>query len=331
MIHSVVTVTIAALSGLVSPSIAATLTIETFDPPNSIHTVGMGINSSGYVTGVFTDSGANFKRRGFLRYDNGDIAVFDVPGSDDTVPVAINTGGKITGSYRQVNGTASLPFIRDARGGFTTFSSPLGTLTPSGINDLGAVVGVIAVSNTLTKGFVRNAKGQITVFSPDGATDVSSVRINNAGVITGSFLRNGAGHAFIRDHFGNFTVFDAPNSVTTIPAGINIAGQVTGVYIDKAFAPHGFLRSPQGAMELLDIPMPTCINDFGRIAGSYQAPNQPARAFEREESGRLILIEAPNASVTNVNAISLNSDVAGSFKDAVRGGATHGLVVWVQD
>ena len=326
-------VLLAAFTPLAS---GAKITIEVFDPPSSTHTVGVAINSTGYVTGYFTDSSKNYSIRAFLRYDNGDITVFDAPGSSATVPTTINAGGKIAGISTTVVSGQQVAFIRDARGAFITFTAPSGTVAPRAMNDQGVVAGDF-YANADSKGFVRSASGQLVLFSPPGATNTSVTGINNTGVITGTFLKNGVAHGFIRDRLGSFLIFDVPKATGTWPVGINSSGQVAGYYTDSVHQTHGFLRSPQGAIELLDtatgLVTPSGINDFGRIAGQFSPldPTKPPTGFERNEAGNLILIEVPNSRFTDVRSISLNSDLTGSYKEDLRGGLTHGFVAWVED
>jgi hypothetical protein len=78
----------------------------TFDPPGSLSTYAVAINTAGTITGFYgiQDNIGNYIGRGFLRARDGTFATFDFPGTTSTAPQAINPAGAITGYYGDAKG-----------------------------------------------------------------------------------------------------------------------------------------------------------------------------------------------------------------------------------
>jgi hypothetical protein len=156
--------------------------------------------------------------------------------------------------------------IRHADGSFTPFEAPgagtgqnQGTGCPgcsAGLNDLGAIAGIYADSNTVYHGFVRTREGRFTSFDAPGAGTGSfqgtgcfsdcPVSLNNWGVLTGVYIdANNVYHVYVRSPDGNIVTVQPVGSVFTFPAGINDLGTIAGSYADANGVFHGFLRFPR--------------------------------------------------------------------------------------
>ena len=104
------------------------------DPLAVDETTANGINDSGQIVGIYTDSSST--AHGFL-YSNGTYTTFNVPGATNTQAFGINNRGQIVGQYGD-RGHAFL--MRD--GIYITIDIP-GALASdaTGINDDGQIVG----------------------------------------------------------------------------------------------------------------------------------------------------------------------------------------------
>src|SRR5271169_514439 len=102
----------------------------TFDPPGSVATIPIGINSSGEIVGFYADTNGT---HGFLRAPDGTFATFDAPGafaSYGTYGEGINSEGAITGTFYDA-ATVSHGFLRARDGKLSTFDAPgAGTVPP---------------------------------------------------------------------------------------------------------------------------------------------------------------------------------------------------------
>jgi hypothetical protein len=180
--------------------------IFTFVPLNATNVIPRSMNSSGAVTGYYSDSKNEI--HGFFLSAGGKITEFSMPQFQGvgvgTFPRGINDSNEITGIYYDPNLIAR-GFIREANGKATTVNVP-----GSGVRTY--PVGI-------------NAGGTITGTYTDSAGDY---------------------YSFIRDPLGNFTRFDAPGAgeFGTSAAAINNSGVVTGGYYDTESVFHGFVRTP---------------------------------------------------------------------------------------
>ena len=113
--------------------------ITAFHIPNSIYTYPVGINSTGRITGYYSD--ASYFYHGFLRQPGGTITTFDALNSSATLPQAINAASQIAGQYQDPNGRIH-GFLRQRDGSITTIDVPSSTYTyPVGINSAGQITG----------------------------------------------------------------------------------------------------------------------------------------------------------------------------------------------
>jgi hypothetical protein len=183
----------------------------------------MSINSSGVITGTFTD--ANYVYHGFVRTAKGVMTPFDAPGA-----------GKAPGHRKDLQFQGTIPI---------------------GINSKAVVTGVYSDASFVNHGFVRDAAGAITSFDIAGAGGSGTVgtvpfAINTAGTIAGLYQdNNGAFHGFVRTVTGTVTTFDVPGSgggslfQGTFAVSINTKGTIAGGFSDTNNVLHGFLRTPK--------------------------------------------------------------------------------------
>jgi len=81
-------------------------TFATLNVLGATETYAESINTSGQVTGSYSDS--SLRRHGFV-YSNGTFTTLDVPGATGTEAVSINDSGQVTGYY--LDGSGSHGFI----------------------------------------------------------------------------------------------------------------------------------------------------------------------------------------------------------------------------
>jgi hypothetical protein len=115
-------------------------TYETFAFPGASLTVPYRSNNRGQVVGAYQDAGGT--THGLL-LDKDVARNVDFPGSKETVLFSINNRGRIVGGYLDPDGKAR-GLLRDAKGNFTTFSTPQASSQTGGldINDQRQIVGI---------------------------------------------------------------------------------------------------------------------------------------------------------------------------------------------
>jgi hypothetical protein len=301
-----------------------------FDAPGADTTANSGtgtfatsINDAGVVTGyLFDTSGVP---HGFVRSPEGGFVVFDAPGAagNGTFPIGMNLEGAIVGYYLDSGGLFHA-FLRSPGRSFTTWVGP-GSCTTNGslgcygsaafsINIFGTVAGGFQDNtvNEVSHGLVRTANGKFTAFEVPGGNTLygtgcpgCSPGINDFGAIAGIYTDNNyLFHSYLRSPQGNFTPIDVPGAGTEVaqgtgcssdcPVTINDLGFIAGTYIDANYAFHALLRSPEGALTLIDVPGAgtgaglgtTCqyvcglsLNQAGALAGSYTDANNTYHGF----------------------------------------------------
>jgi hypothetical protein len=283
-------------------------TFTSFDAPGAgtselEGTVGLGINASGTITGVY--SNAMGVTHGFIRAADGTFTTFDAPdagstspGIEGTMPFAVDSNGDVTGTYIDAN-HAYHGFVRSADGTITEFDAPgaptnvanRGT-TALGINDSGQIVGIYSTGSFDTAstyyGFVRAADGTVTTLTePDAGSGENAngskqgtvaTAINASGEITGFYVdSSGNQHGFVLSAGGTYTSFDPAGSTSsgdksvvtgTSPVSIDAAGDVAGSYTDSSSLRHGFVRTANGTITSFDAPGATTTAGSSTIGGT---------------------------------------------------------------
>ena len=201
----------------------------------------------------------------------------------------------------------------------TTFDDPnaymsggLGT-EPTGINQWGAVTGIMADKDGRLRGFVRSPSGQFVDFDAPSADPTVGctcpVAINDFGIIAGWAVdKNYVYHGFLRYPDGTNVTIDAPGATYgTRIQSINDLGVVTGTWIDSQDVAHGFVQSLDGQFATFDAPsagedglagqgtFPLSINDFGVVAGFVTDSNGLNHGFLRNHGGHFNTFDVPDA------------------------------------
>jgi probable HAF family extracellular repeat protein len=184
----------------------------------------LGINASGTVTGIFSDTG--FASHGF-KWANGTGQLFDFPGASQTTLGAINNLGTAVGTLINSDGS-SLGFTLDANGQTAQFAVP-GFFSTSalGINNRGDIVGVAD-----GVGFEKTGSTFKLIQFP-GSVSTIPTSINDAGVIVGTYFDGDTTHSFVSAN-GKFVNFDVPGADSTDARGINDRGEIVGEFRQTA-------------------------------------------------------------------------------------------------
>ena len=187
-------------------------------------------------------------------------------------------------------------------------------LMPSGINDVGQIVGTYRPLDTgLFLGFLYS-NGTLTSFSVPPLTDTFANGINDAGDIVGWYQIGDAGHIGFLYRGGVFTTIqmDDPFRRYTELFGINNAGQIIGTYTDRRdFTTHGFVYD-QGSFTTIGY-IPTGINDHGQIVGWRAAPVTGTLRGVLDDRGTLTLLSYAPSGINN------RGQIVGNRTDAVTG------------
>lgn len=252
---------------------------QTLDAPNSVDTIGNGINNAGQVVGRYSDS------MGYHSYleSGGGFTTLNAPslfGGLGSVATDINNSGQLSGYYYAPSGDTH--GYLNLGGAFLT-TDVLGARSTEilGINDSADFVGFYT-DNLGNHAFVfLQSLGMFTTLNTPGA-DARALGINNSRQIVGRYTDGTGTHGFVLSG-GIYTTLDVPGATgNTIANGINGLGQIVGTYSD-ATGRHGFIESG-GIYTTLDVPGSTNLtlanglNDSGQIVGTY---------FDRQNLGFL--------------------------------------------
>lgn len=218
---------------------------NTIDFPGSAETILYGINNKGDIVGRYYASFPDF--HGFI-LSSGVFSSIDFPGAIDTVTTGINNAGVIVGTFgNDTSNPCSTVIFKVFQCGFTldagvfsAFAFPGANTEPSGINDLGEIVGIYNESH----GFSLNG-GIFTSIDVPGAFSTLVHGVGPTGQIIGEYVPGSTlcdCPGFILQS-GTFSNFNHPGGVNTVPNGMNTAGQIVGWY-NAGFTLPGFLAVP---------------------------------------------------------------------------------------
>jgi hypothetical protein len=267
-----------------------------FTPQGFQNLIIYQINDSGVVLGSGIPQGSHPVQVGFLRAANGQFTLIQLSGSIFTQPVALNGNNVVTGYY-QDSADAWHGFIRDAAGNYTVIDDPdaaigsqLGTF-PTAINATGVIAGKYNDVNTGTeRAFIRDQFGNFTNFDPvaGGSAFVAVVGINAGGQVAGLYTDiNFERFSFLRDSSGTVTDFSFPGATGngTSASAMNDNGIIVGDWENSQTLTRGFLRDAAGNLTSLNAnqpnfeTIPLSINNTGRIAGTWDDPNNVDHGF----------------------------------------------------
>jgi hypothetical protein len=222
--------------------------------PASQQTQVTSLNNKGDSAGFWVNShGTN---RGFVEW-NGSFASYTDPqtpagaGSVNQI-LGINNSGIAVGFYNDKNGHAHAYSVNQATNQFTAIHVPGTSVSATGINDAGDIVGISTTgtgSSAVTTSWLRVGT-QLTSFQYPGGSDTQAFGVNDNNQVVGTYV-DGAGveHGFVlTDPMGpvsHWKTVDDPNGVgSTVINGINKAGDLVGFYTDSANNVDGMLATP---------------------------------------------------------------------------------------
>jgi probable HAF family extracellular repeat protein len=327
---------------------------------NSQQTVATGINDSGEVVGWYQAAGLNGEYGGFISTaaglstvnpfpfnaqftainnggeivgtaypgnmgeaftdTDGIVAILPQPPGISQVAVALNDAGTVVGYDENLGTLDSVAFI-DLGGIVDTFA-PAGAITtePTGINNLGEVVGDYVDANEEAHAFTLTVTPSYT-FATIALSGVQSVALNNQGEIVGTYADpTGQLHGFV-DSGGAVSAFDDRGAVNTTVTAVNYGGAFTG--FSSASDASGSQWFVESAGTLTDIPsgsapvQPVAIGFGGEVAG-----NDGTEGFYALSGGPTRAVAVPGAVTTKVTGLN-NSEIVGDYTDSA--GIQHGF------
>jgi len=211
---------------------------------------------------------------------------------------------------------------------------------PCCINTVGFITGTYLDANGVRHGFLRAPNGHITTFDVPNSAGMPAIHgMNDLGMITGDYFEtDGIVHGFLRVPDGNFTSFDGPGAGLwpwsyewggTAPRSINQLGVTAGNYLDGNGTAHGFVRTPDGKITVIDAPgggpyfwqgtWINSINLWGALSGGVVDSGGVGHQFVRTPRGTYeIYNDAPDAVTGQTFSTSINVEgaVAGQYLGA---------------
>jgi hypothetical protein len=202
----------------------------------------------------------------------------------------------------------------------------------------------------------------VVSFDVAGAGTVSlqgtiAVGIDSAGDVAGVYVDSlYTRHGYVRSANGSITTFDAPNAGTnanpydyaqgTMPISMDPAGDIVGYYSDANNVYHGFIRTPNGTLTVIDEThalqgyrsgtIVTGVNSAGMVTGYYNVQTGTGNnysstidSFVRAANGTFSELGVPAAVVnyyggTRSLAINAEGDITGTYTDSAD--MRHGFV-----
>jgi probable HAF family extracellular repeat protein len=192
--------------------------------------------------------------------------------------------------------------------------------TPSGINDVGGIVGsVFSRTDSTTHAFLL-FNGKMTLFRFPGSSFSTASSINNHAQIVGSTFFIGArdirGYV-VRD--GTFHLIVVPNSEGNDAADINDNGDIVGNVTTNDEVAKGYLLH-NGTFHIFRFPGSaethvTGINRDGIIVGNYRSAvvNSPIHGF-MVKNGIFTTLDFPGAQFTFPNKINNEGEIIGFYE-----------------
>jgi hypothetical protein len=122
------------------------------------------------------------------------------------------------------------------------------SLTASGINNGGGIVGFYSINGGTTIGFFKQG-GHVYKLAVKGAAMTQPFGVNDSGVVAGTYTVGSGSSAqtygFTWTHGHGFTTISDPHGIgTTLVNGINDRGDLVGFYTDAAGNVDGMLVTP---------------------------------------------------------------------------------------
>ena len=228
--------------------------------PHSAATEVDGLNDNNVQVGSYSTQ--NKKSGSFGWYFNGSFHQVVYPTGNNAKPTQdglsgvnnhdVAVGYYVNGAGRYRGYTYNIKTRKFAL--VTKPGAPTGgnapSLTASGINNAGDVVGEYATSGGAVTGFIKLAGGAFHTIAVPGAVGTVAYGVNDNDTVVGAYVDDtGSGniiHGFIWRIGGSLTTLvDDPNATTaTVLNGINNKGDIVGFYTDSHGNIDGLLAYP---------------------------------------------------------------------------------------
>jgi probable HAF family extracellular repeat protein len=274
------------------------------DPPQSVFTIGYGINDHGKIVGTYYD--VDGLGHGFLQNEDGRFVTIDHPraltvNGFGTEARGINSAGQIVGDY-----CAAPP-----------------------CDGVSVIKGYLLTADRDDKG--EFDKDDFKTLKTPGHINSYLQHINAAGDIVGCEHDTdtmGTMHGIVWDD-GKVTRSPVPFSMNN---GINEREEIVGFYVDPSTGlRHGYLLR-KGVTTLIDFPgaVHTAawdINNRRQVVGSYFTEDGVAHGFLWQK-GKFTSVDIPGALNTHVFGINSAGDLVGVYDDAT---TAHGFLLRAED
>src|SRR5262249_29598916 len=150
-----------------------------------------------------------------------------------------------------------------------------------------------------------------------GARDI--VLFSKTGLLAGAYTdgADGTVHGWVGDGFYGSRIPDPPDAVYSyataalraVPSGYRAVGR----FDTQDGITHGFLRTPAGAYETIDVPdalatIANGINENGTIVGEFTDLDGVTHGFVLEGNAVFRTVDFPDATATVIRAIERRSD-----------------------
>jgi hypothetical protein len=214
--------------------------------------------------------------------------------------------------------------------------------SPSGINDLGIVVGAAQLSGGKIIGVIRYANGDTKTYTdPNAAPPLDwtlFTRSNVFGATVGWYRDASQNHHGLLFSGSTAKTVDYPGAYGTILSGINDKGTMVGYWGEHDFSQpyYGFKMSKNGAVTAINVPgarqtNPLSITNNGVIAGSYvlksAGPPVSIHGFVLSKGIYKMGVDYPHANRTRLNDINASGVIVGTYHNTSTG--TQGGFLYV--
>lgn len=198
------------------------------------------------------------------------------------------------------------------------------------INKGGATTGYYLDQSFNSQGFIRAADGTIIYLAKFDDTMVLPDAINRKGQTAGQL---GSG-AYVTAPDGAFTFFQPPGAKLAGARNLNDRGVAVGDFEDAAEVTHGFVRSKNGKIRVIDVRgagtaqfQGTSVDDInaaGTISGTFTDGVGHQHGFLREPGKKTVTFDAPGAANTVWAKLNDSGTIVGTYTDA--NSASHGYL-----
>ena len=221
--------------------------------PGSAQTEATGVNDNGVTVGLFSKTNRVSLLNSFAGFyrQNGTYHRVVFPTRNNSSPsfnelLGINNSGFAVGDFTDSLGNSHGYRLNINKHTFSRISiGHSASVTATGINAGGTVVGFFtnAVGNVV--GFLRRPNGQVVTFAKAGADMTQAYGINKGGLVVGAYTIGNNTFGFTWSQAGGFRTVNDPNGIgSTVIAGVNNAGDLVGYYTDSHGNTNGLLAIP---------------------------------------------------------------------------------------